>query len=285
MPGAGYRERMRYSEWTTDDAAAHIAVPTAADDKYSRGVLGLVTGSEDYPGAAVIGVEAALHTGVGMVRYLGPERCCEFVLQRRPEAVTVDGRVQAWLVGSGMDRASRGIADAERLAHAFSRSQPTVVDAGALDLLDAATSPVVITPHAGELARVLEVDRSSVLADPGEWAVRAAERLGVAVLLKGAATHIADPDGTRLVVESTVAWTATAGSGDALAGILGALVATHSDEVVSDRALLAKLAATAAVIHAAAAARVSGGGPFVVLDLASEAAAVVAGLLASRARD
>jgi hydroxyethylthiazole kinase-like uncharacterized protein yjeF len=276
---------MRYSEWTTDDAAAHIAVPTAADDKYSRGVLGLVTGSEDYPGAAVIGVEAALHTGVGMVRYLGPERCCEFVLQRRPEAVTVDGRVQAWLVGSGMDRASRGIADAERLAHAFSRSQPTVVDAGALDLLDAATSPVVITPHAGELARVLEVDRSSVLADPGEWAVRAAERLGVAVLLKGAATHIADPDGTRLVVESTVAWTATAGSGDALAGILGALVATHSDEVVSDRALLAKLAATAAVIHAAAAARVSGGGPFVVLDLASEVAAVVAGLLASRARD
>ena len=60
-----------FTHWTPSDAARFIAVPASDDDKYSRGVLGVVTGSAAYPGAAVLGVEAALHTGVGMVRYLG----------------------------------------------------------------------------------------------------------------------------------------------------------------------------------------------------------------------
>src|SRR3954454_6533537 len=85
------------------DAAAWIAVPGPSDDKYSRGVLGVVTGSARYPGAAVLGVDAALHTGVGMVRYLGAGRPTRLVLGRRPEAVTADGRVQAWLLGSGQE--------------------------------------------------------------------------------------------------------------------------------------------------------------------------------------
>ena len=80
-----------------------IAVPGPDDDKYSRGVLGVVTGSARYPGAAVLGVEAALHTGVGMVRYLGAGRPTRLVLRQRPEAVTTDGRVQAWVLGSGQD--------------------------------------------------------------------------------------------------------------------------------------------------------------------------------------
>ena len=96
-------------EWTADDAARHIAIPGEHDDKYSRGVLGLITGSEQYPGAAVLGVEAALHTGVGMVRYLGPARATELVLQRRPEAVTANGRVEAWVLGSGMDPIGRDL--------------------------------------------------------------------------------------------------------------------------------------------------------------------------------
>src|SRR5688500_5470355 len=84
-----------------------IAVPLEGDDKYSRGVLGVMTGSAQYPGAAVLGVEAALRTGVGMVRYVGPEPAKQLVLARRPEAVSGMGRVQAWLVGSGTDPASR----------------------------------------------------------------------------------------------------------------------------------------------------------------------------------
>src|SRR6195952_1616698 len=90
-----------------DDAKKWIAVPGENDDKYSRGVLGFVTGSARYPGAAVLGVEAALHTGVGMVRYLGPGRPTRLVLQRRPEAVTAEGRVQAWVLGSGQDASER----------------------------------------------------------------------------------------------------------------------------------------------------------------------------------
>ncbi|MEO7147006.1 MAG: NAD(P)H-hydrate dehydratase, partial [Terrimesophilobacter sp.] len=83
-----------------------LAAPREDDDKYSRGVLGIMTGSSEFPGAAVVGVDAALHTGVGMVRYLGPEVPTNLVLTRRPEAVTADGKVQAWLLGSGMPAGS-----------------------------------------------------------------------------------------------------------------------------------------------------------------------------------
>ena len=75
-----------------EQATRWIAVPGVDDDKYARGVVGFVTGSSQYPGAAVLGVEAAAHAGVGMIRYLGPGRPTRLVLQRRPEAVTADGR-------------------------------------------------------------------------------------------------------------------------------------------------------------------------------------------------
>lgn len=274
---------MDYEEWTGDAAAAWIAVPGAADDKYSRGVLGVITGSTLYPGAAVLGVEAALHTGVGMLRYLGPDRAADLVLQRRPEVVTSDGRVQAWLTGSGMDASSREHDVTEQLAGALGQGLPTVLDAGSLDLVASVSGPVVITPHFGELARILEADRAAIARDAGSWAARAAEQLGVTVLLKGSSTRIADPHGTRLVVSSETGWTATAGSGDALGGILGALLATHAEQVDADPTALARLAATASVLHGRAAAAASAGGPFTVLELAYALPRVIAGLLADRA--
>ena len=102
-------------EWTAEHAAGVLRMPTASDDKYSRGVLGVRTGSERYPGAAVLGVEAAHRTGLGMVRYLGPERPAALVLARRPETVTADGRVQAWLIGSGTDASERSAAETRAL--------------------------------------------------------------------------------------------------------------------------------------------------------------------------
>lgn len=271
-----------FADWTADDARGCIAVPAESDDKYSRGVLGVVTGSAEFPGAAVLGVEAALRTGVGMVRYLGQQRASDLVLQRRPETVTAPGRVQAWLLGSGMAAATRDPETAALLNLAIGQSLPTVIDAGALDLVSAAAGPVVITPHAGELARIVDVSRDQVVADPAAFAVRAAEELGVTVLLKGHATHIASPDGTRIVAASAPAWLATAGAGDALGGILGALAATHSAEIARDPGLLARLAATASVIHGLAAQRASGGGPFTVLDLAAAVPAVIAELVRLR---
>lgn len=271
-----------YREWSRDDARMHIAVPVPGDDKYSRGVLGVVTGSEAYPGAAVLGVESALRTGVGMVRYLGPTRPSDLVLRRRPEAVTTSGRVQAWLLGSGMDAAIRDPATTALLEDCLRQQLPTVLDAGALDLLPLATGPTVITPHLRELARVLGCGVEELSADPAAAARRAADGLGATVLLKGHDSHIASPDGTSLVASCAPAWTATAGTGDALGGILGALLATHADEIARDGSAVARLAATASVLHGLAAERASGGGPFVVLDLAAALPSVISELLDER---
>lgn len=258
-----------------DDAAAWIAVPGDDDDKYSRGVVGFVTGSARYPGAAVLGVEAALRTGVGMVRYLGPGRATRLVLQHRPEAVTTDGRVQAWVLGSGQEAKERDELTRLQLETALSQGVPVVLDAGALDLWPQASGPRVLTPHAGELARLLEVDTAALLADREAAARRAADKTGATVLLKGAETLVATPGGGLLRVRNATPWLATAGAGDALAGILGALVATHADA-----ADLAPVAAAAAWVHGEAARRASDGGPFTVLDLCAALPGVVRELVA-----
>ncbi|NHF61643.1 NAD(P)H-hydrate dehydratase [Chryseoglobus sp. KN1116] len=274
-------------EFGLREAADHLAEPGPTDDKYSRGVLGVVSGSAVYPGAAALTVEAALRTGVGMLRYLGPTRAAEFVLHRRPEVVTAPGRVQAWLLGSGMPRPDEdGGADPEVTEHverALSSGLPLVLDAGALAQAEGRAGPMVLTPHAGELARLLGVDRASVEADPLASARTAAQRYGATVLLKGYRTTVVGPTGAPMHVEQAPAWLATAGAGDALAGILGALLATHSRAVLDDPSLLGPLAATAAVLHGRAARAASGGGPFTVLDLCGRLGLVIAELLVLRA--
>jgi len=292
--------------WDTTSAAPFIAVPSASDTKYSRGVLGLVTGSKRYPGAAVLSVEAAHRTGIGMVRFHGPRRVADHVLSRRPEAVTAAGRVQAWLVGSGMDATSRTHQEHVRLQMAFSSGCPLVVDAGALDLVASASGPVVITPHARELATLLLAKGTSsaetftvvdelaaeIAAQPERWVLLAADELAVTVLLKGHVTHVATPNGAvprddrgtrfhaRIVSPTT--WLATAGTGDVLAGILGALVATHADQVLENPAFLGPLAATAALLHGVAAERASHGGPIAAFDVAEALPLAIAGILYSR---
>lgn len=268
-----------FTEWTADDAARHIAVPGEYDDKYSRGVLGVITGSATYPGAAVLGVEAALRTGVGMVRYLGPGRPTRLVLSRRPEAVSSNGRVQAWLIGSGMDHDALEPASSLLIADAASQVVPTILDGGALGLREGVAGPVLLTPHHRELARLLGADVTDVASDPSTWAGRAAGELNATVLLKGHTTWIASPGGAHLRCRAAPTWLATAGAGDALGGIIGALVATHSDAVLADESLLAGLAATATVIHGLAAHRASAGGPFTILDLTEAIPATIVELL------
>lgn len=247
------------------EAAAWIAVPGPGDDKYSRGVVGFVTGSTEYPGAAVLGVEAALHTGVGMVRHLAPASVSRLVLTRRPEAVTAPGRAQAWVIGSGQPEV-RDAETAERIDAALEHPAALVLDAGALDLHARATRGAALTPHEGELARLLRVTRDEVRADRVGAARRAARETGAVVLLKGAETIAVAPDGAGFSVSGAPAWLATAGAGDALAGVLGALVATRaaSGDAAPD---LAPLAATAAVLHGRAAQLAARGGPFTILEL------------------
>ena len=277
-------------QWGAQDARQWIAIPVGTDDKYSRGVLGVVTGSERYPGAAVLGVEAAARTGVGMIRYLGSERPTDYVLRRRPEVVTVPGRVHSWLIGSGMVAGDREPGEADRLMRALDDRVPLVIDAGALDLVTHAAVPVVITPHYGELARTLTncdqatpVSATEISADPVTWASRAAALLNATVLVKGHTTHVVSPSGTHVVVQAESAWLATAGSGDVLGGIMGALLATHSDAVHKHgHDVLVPLAATAAWIHARAGEHASKGGPLVALDIAEAVPAVIRELLSDQ---
>lgn len=260
--------------WTPSDAADHIAVPAISDDKYSRGVLGVITGSDQYPGAAVLGVEAALHTGLGMLRYIGPTRATDLVLARRPEVVAGPGRVQAWLVGSGTSSSSAFSLEAA------ASGLPLILDAGALSLHALATGPLILTPHYRELSRVLSVPVASIAGDPAHWAAAASTQLDATVLLKGHTTWVAG-GGIVLSVQSAPTWLATAGAGDALAGILGALVATHASAIAADATLLARLAATASLLHGLAATRAGAGGPLTILGLCAALPAVIADLLST----
>jgi hydroxyethylthiazole kinase-like uncharacterized protein yjeF len=216
-------------ELEADDVGAAWPVPGAADDKYTGGVVGIRAGSAMYPGAAVLSVGAAVTATSAMVRYCGP--AVHEVLARWPEVVAAQdfestGKVQAWVAGPGMgtDEAAR-----DELAQVLAEPVPVVVDADGLtvlaanrDLLDGRTAPTLITPHAGEFARFT----GSRVGDDRVSAVAAlANELGVTVLLKGRATLIASPGGPVFVNEAGSSWAATAGSGDVLSGVIGALVA------------------------------------------------------------
>lgn len=295
---------MTSTEWDAAHTRRSLREPTAADDKYSRGVVGMRTGSDAYPGAAVLGVEAAWRTGTGMVRYIGPARPTDLVLARRPETVASIGRVQAWVIGSGTDAAHRSAPETAALARILAGGVPVVVDAGALDLAPAAAAPVIITPHARELDRVrtaLGLPALSPDADDAERAEAARETaaaLGGVVLLKGAATIVADPGGDVRIVRAGTPWLATAGTGDVLGGVLGAVVATWSatqeragtrEEGAGMFAALADAAASAAWLHGRAARvaaerRGTAGGPITALDVAAALPGVVGALLAGPPR-
>lgn len=281
---------MGAAEFTAREARALMRVPTAHDDKYSRGVVGLRTGSDAYPGAAVLGVEAAWRTGTGMVRYVGPAVPTGLVLARRPETVSAPGRVQAWVIGSGTDAAARADDEDRALRDLLAAREPVVVDAGALDLAHAGTAPRILTPHAREHDRLrtalADLPPLGADADDDErehGAGETARALGATVLLKGATTIVATPGGWVRRVRVDTPWLATAGTGDVLAGVLGAVVAGAQP---ADAERLGPLAATGAWLHARAAASAAArwgvrGGPITALDVAHALPGVVGELLAT----
>ncbi|MFE1593140.1 bifunctional ADP-dependent NAD(P)H-hydrate dehydratase/NAD(P)H-hydrate epimerase [Nocardia sp. NPDC058705] len=203
-------------------------VPGPADDKYSQGVTGVCAGSAKYPGAGVLCTGGAVVATSGMVRYVGSDT---EVLEKFPEVVASStisetGRVQAWVFGpgGGTDSAAR-----DRLAEVLGSDLPVLVDADGLTILAdepglgrGRSAPTVLTPHAGEFARLTGAE----VGDDRVRAVRGlAEEWGVTVLLKGRATVIASPGEVTLVNDAGGDWAATPGSGDVLSGIIGALLA------------------------------------------------------------
>ncbi|PJE08318.1 NAD(P)H-hydrate dehydratase [Mycobacterium sp.] len=232
------------------DVLARWPVPGARDDKYTQGVTGVLAGSSTYPGAAVLTTGAAVATHSGMVRYAGSAH--REVLAQWPEVIAsptpaAAGRVQAWVVGPGLGTDEDGAA---ALWFALDTDLPVLVDADGLtmlaahpDLVAGRTAPTVLTPHAGEFARLAG-------SPPGDDRVgatrRLADALGATVLLKGNVTVIADPGGPVYLNRAGQSWAATAGSGDVLSGMIGALLASGLPA--------AEAAAAAAFVHARAAA-------------------------------
>jgi ADP-dependent NAD(P)H-hydrate dehydratase / NAD(P)H-hydrate epimerase len=219
--------------------------PGPESDKYRRGVLGLLAGSNRFAGAAVLSTGGAVHGGAGMVRVVTGEVPAAAVRQAWPEAVLTVypdepgwdllgsvGRVQAWAAGPGMGTGE----DAEaRLAAVLGTDLPALVDADGLTILTQTkgllprangSAPTLITPHAGELGRLLGADPASIEARRLEHVRRAADELGVTVLLKGSTTLVAQPGRETVLVNPTgTPWLATAGTGDVLSGLAGALLA------------------------------------------------------------
>jgi ADP-dependent NAD(P)H-hydrate dehydratase / NAD(P)H-hydrate epimerase len=232
------------------DVAARWPVPGPHDDKYTQGVTGVMAGSSTYPGAAVLCTGAAVAATSGMVRYTGSAH--SEVLAHWPEVIAsptpaAAGRVQAWVVGPGLGTDETGAA---ALWFALETDLPVLVDADGLtilaahpDLLASRRAPTVLTPHAGEFARLAG-------APPGDDRVGAtrklADALGATVLLKGNVTVIADPGGPVYLNPAGQSWAATAGSGDLLSGMIGALLAAGLPA--------AEAAAAGAFVHAHAAA-------------------------------
>jgi hydroxyethylthiazole kinase-like uncharacterized protein yjeF len=248
---------------TDVDVAPYLEVPGAGDDKYSRGVVGVVAGSATYPGAGVLCTGAALRTRPGLVRYAGT--AAEGVRAAWPEAIVTSGRprdagrVQAWVAGPGMgtDDDARSV-----LAEVLASDLPVVVDADGLTLVAqhpafvrGRTAPTVLTPHDREFARIF----GDVGTDRVAAARRGAAELGCTVLLKGDATVVADADGTAYVNGTGTPWLATAGTGDVLAGILGAVLSTGLPPGES--------AAIAAHVHGRAGQVAAENGPLIAGDL------------------
>ena len=225
-----------------DDISELLPRPGAESDKYRRGVLGLLAGSDRFTGAVLLATGGAVRGGAGMVRVVTADVAAVLVRQAWPEAVVTAhpdqgdwdllgsaGRVQAWVAGPGM---GTGQDAAARLAAVLGTDLPVLVDADGLTILSQVKgllprqAPTLITPHAGELGRLLGTDGTSVEARRLEHARRAAAELGVTVLLKGSTTVIAPPGDEPVLVNPTgTPWLATAGSGDVLSGLAGALLA------------------------------------------------------------
>lgn len=273
------------------DLAQWWARPTVTDHKYTRGVVGVIAGSPTFPGAGVLCTGAAIRTGAGLVRYLGSAP--DPVVAAYPEAVPAAGRVQAWVIGPGLDL-PQSEPTADSAGSAMASGIPIVLDAGGLELLapthDGARiggapvhETVVLTPHAGELERLLArfgtcTSRAAIEADPAHWARHAAALTGATTVLKGHVTVIADPAGGLTSQAEASPWMATAGSGDVLAGILATVLAQHQLQQLAPT--IRHAAAMACLVHGRAGHLASGGGPIAAGDIITAVPRALAAILA-----
>lgn len=292
-------------------AREFLFVPSADEDKYRRGVVGVVAGSDTYPGAGLLATLAASNTGVGMVRLNSTRRVEDLVLHYAPGVVTVGGRIQSGVIGPGCT--NERYEDCRELAQFCIDSKlPLVIDAGALDLVrslvdyaDAhsrSLSRTILTPHHGEAARLLtqfghQLSRADVDADPATSAKELASLTGAIILLKSATTlcsYLHHDQGSRtqeiFSIPQETPWAGVAGSGDVLAGTVAGIAAgfqaraerRQGNPSISE-AECATLASLGAWVHAQAALRASIGSegktrPIQAIDIARALPEIIGGL-------
>ena len=241
--------------------ARYLLKPEADSHKYSRGVVRIIAGSQRFPGAGLLCVAGASHSGVGMIRLNAPERVENLVLAAHPQIVpdgpVLTGACDALVLGPGLDAQK---ADWEVLAQLLENT-PAVIDASALEPVCALIKEGklrlrahhILTPHEGELTRCLNLfagtntgEIAGKLADKadkplGKFAaetspalqrrIQGAQQLaaltGACVLAKGNRTVVVGTDSQVHLLPAATPWLATAGSGDVLAGLMGGLLALN----------------------------------------------------------
>lgn len=274
------------------DVAAYIGKPDESAYKYSRGVVGIAAGSREYPGAALLATAAARHANVGMVRYLDrSDGNAARVVDHFPDIV-IDGsapvdqvRARTWACGPGF---LGGVEDEPTVRAVLAAHVPVVLDAGALQVIADSTDVrddirarserglvTVITPHEGEFRRifpgVLESSAGRLAA-----ACHAARDLSVVVVLKGPGTVIAAPTGAAWIDIEGSSDLGTAGSGDVLTGIVGAILAESWERGEASVDALARAVAAAVWLHGRAGRLASVDGPVAATDIAEHVRSAVA---------
>ena len=237
-----------------DDVAGDIPRRGSESTKFAAGSLLVCGGSLGLTGAPCLASESAMRAGAGYVTTFVPSSLNAIFEGRLLEVMTVPlpddggslnpagadqvldhaGRAGSLVLGPGLGR----LEGAATLARALARSAelPLLLDAdglnahaGALRSLAERPAPTVLTPHAGELARLLETDSAAVAATRLEHARRAASQARAVVVLKGDDTIVAEPDGRVGVSRGGAPALATAGTGDVLSGVIGAYLAKAMD--------------------------------------------------------
>lgn len=301
MPGAEYAGEVRLADigiapWLPAtgaitrmdalDVACWMRRPGRLDDKYTRGVVGVVAGSAQYPGAGVLCTGSARLGGVGMVRYAG--EAVDTVVSRWPDVVphpggpASAGKVQAWVFGPGAGTDERA---RSRLAAVLDGQVPVLVDADGLTMIAhddrlrrslgarwATGRTTVLTPHEGEFERL----GFRVGSDRGAAVARAARELGTVVLLKGSITLVAEPGGRVWANPVSSPALATAGSGDVLSGLAGSMLAANAAHGL-DVDAAAQITAAAALLHGRAGQlAAASGGPVTAPDVLDQVGRAIA---------
>jgi hydroxyethylthiazole kinase-like uncharacterized protein yjeF len=241
----GLQDRETVYARPTTEILDLVPLRSPCDTKYTAGSVLVVGGSPGLTGAACLAARAAFRADAGYVAVAAPRASLPVLEQQLLEAVKrpledvwdAVGRARSLAIGPGLGRSDGAKALVRRLLE--ETDLPAVVDADALFELDPFTrgAPTVLTPHSGELARLLDVEASWIDAHRLEAARRAVERFQCVVLLKGEGTIVAAPGEQTLVCPGFPSL-ATAGTGDVLTGIVGSFLAKGMD---------ARLAAAAAV--------------------------------------